>query len=109
MNEQDVLHWLFQLIVDHVEKTDENGRPVRRLEATGEVLDLFTKSGRHFRILVRNPSAASVRGRDIESAPSRSSNKGIHLPRSDWETLVEACESMLQYLKSLPEREMRDA
>lgn len=101
LKEHDILQWLFQLIVDHVQKTDENEGFVRRLKVDHDGLNLFTKSGENFRIIVQNPSTVSERGRDIESAPSRSSNKGIYLPRSDWEILVEACESMLQYLKSL--------
>ena len=101
LKEQDFLQWLFQLIVEHAEKTDENERFIRRLEVVDEGMVLHTKDGRPFRIVVQTPSALR---RNADAALSRSSDDDIHLPRPDWETLVEACESMLQYLKSLPGR-----
>lgn len=104
LKEQDILQWLFQMIVEHVEKTGEDERLIRRLEVTDDGLDLHTKDGLHFQIIVQNPSAASAQRRDIGSAFARLSGEGIHLPCSDWETLIEACESMLQYLRSLPGR-----
>jgi hypothetical protein len=59
MLKEDVLKWLFQLIVDHTEKMEEDKRLVRRLEAGDEGLDLITKHGRHFRIIVRTPANVS--------------------------------------------------
>lgn len=59
LKEPDVLKWLFQLIVDHTEKMGEDKRLVRRLEVGDEGLDLFTKHGRHFRIIVCRPTATS--------------------------------------------------
>lgn len=106
MNRQDLLQWLFQLIVDHTERTEASERVVSRLKVGDEGLDLITKHGRHFRILVSNPDSASETGQRDHATEAR--RDGFHLSRSEWETLVEACESMLQYLKSLAEREERD-
>ena len=103
LKEPDVLKWLFQLIVDHTEKMEEYKRLVRRLEAGDEGLDLITKHGRHFRIIVRTP--ANVSETEHRNHSTEIGRDNFHLPRSDWETLVEACESMLQYQKSLPERD----
>ena len=105
LKEADILKWLFQIIVDQTEKSEKDKRIVRRLEIRNEGLDLFTAHGRHFRIIVRRPAAASDSGNGRRSTETCHDN--FHLPRADWEALVEACESILQYLKSLPERDER--
>jgi hypothetical protein len=51
----DLLQWLFQLIVDHVEVADENKQFIRPLEVVES-----TPGGR-FRIVYTNPSAIATR------------------------------------------------
>ncbi|GAA5346966.1 hypothetical protein PLACP1_31270 [Planifilum fimeticola] len=49
----DLLQWLFQLIVDHVEVADENKQFIRRLEVAGDGLNLYKEDGPFFRIIIQ--------------------------------------------------------
>lgn len=101
----DILHWLFQIIVNHLEQYEENARPFVRLETNDNGLDLFTTNGKRFQILVLSPD----QNQKHSSTSKLARENGIHLPQSGWEDLVDACESILEYLKSLKNRPTRGA
>jgi len=107
-NVQDVLQWLFEMVVNHMEKMEKHQRPIRRMEADEKGLDLFMKSGLRFRVTVTPfPFPDEERDGFVKSKDRR--DDVIPLSPSDWETLVEACRSVLCFLESLPGKSEKGA
>lgn len=104
----DVLQWMFEMVVNHLEKMEKHPRPIRRMEADEKGLDLFTKSGLRFRVTVTPfPFPDEARDGFVKSENRR--DDVISLSASDWETLVEACRSVLRFLESLPGKSEKGA
>lgn len=53
-DEQDVVRWIFELMVHHLERTDERERAIHRLEVTDQGLEIVAKNGALYRVTVMN-------------------------------------------------------
>jgi hypothetical protein len=108
VKEQEIAYWLFQLLVEDLEKMDEEERVVRRLEVLDETLDILMKSGEGFKVRVERADLDwRAKGEsEMENASSAESNT-IQISVEDWENLLEACEAVLNFLE-YDQRKMRD-
>lgn len=96
-NEQDIIFWLFDQLVNQLEQTDEQERWVQRMEIIREKsLDLILKNGDSYQIFVKGSTTA---GRIIESDLLAKGMRGeIQVPIDDWNELVDRCRAVYNFL-----------
>ena len=97
-DEQDVVRWIFELMVHHLERTDERERAIHRLEVTDQGLEIVRKKRRplpRYRAEDRFPPAGKG---EREMKAENAYNDVIQITVSDWNALVEACEAALNFL-----------
>ncbi|GAA5347016.1 hypothetical protein CLV97_12251 [Planifilum fimeticola] len=106
-DEQDVVRWLFELMVNHLERTDEKERAIHRLEVTDQGLEVVAKNGALYRVTVQRIGSPSEGKGEREMKAENTSNEVIQVSISDWNALVEACEAALNFL-DYDQRKMRE-
>jgi hypothetical protein len=106
-DEQDVVRWLFELMVNHLERTDESERAIHRLEVTDQGLDVIAKNGALYRVTVQRIASPPEGKGERDMKTENSSNEVIQVSVSDWSALVEACEAALNFL-DYDQRKMRE-
>jgi hypothetical protein len=105
-DEQDVVRWLFELMVNHLERTDEKERAIHRLEVTDQGLDIWTKNGFMYRVTVQRIGSPEGKG-EKEMKEENTASEVIQVSVSDWNALVEVCEAALNFL-DYDQRKMRE-
>src|SRR5690606_15912478 len=106
-DEQDVVRWLFELMVNHLERTDETERAIHRLEVTDRGLDILAKNGFLYRVTVQRIGSPPEGKGEREMKAENPSNEVIQIRVSDWNTLMEVCEAALNFL-DYDQRKMRE-
>lgn len=108
-DEQDVVRWLFELLVNHLERADEKERAIHRLEVTDQGLDVVAKNGVMYRVTVQKigffPEVSEGKGE--REMKTENGTEVLQISVSDWNALVEACEAALKFL-DYDQRKMRE-
>ncbi|MBO2531929.1 MAG: hypothetical protein LOD87_08010 [Planifilum fulgidum] len=97
-DEQDVVRWIFELMVHHLERTDERERAIHRLEVTDQGLEIVAKNGALYRVTVQRIGSPPAGKGEREMKAENAYNDVIQITVSDWNALVEACEAALNFL-----------
>ncbi|GGE24000.1 hypothetical protein GCM10011571_27650 [Marinithermofilum abyssi] len=88
--EQEVAYLLFDLLVRQLETMAEQERRIQRLEVFERRLDLTLKDGSAY--------VVDVRSRE-EEVGEMTPTDGIHVSEEKWQELVQACQSVMQFLE----------